>query len=206
MRKNNIEKIPTEEKIKEAARKVFQKKGYVATRTRDIAEEADVNLALLNYYFRSKEKLFDIIMTEILIGFFHTIGAVLNDNTSLEKKVALIANNYIDFLSKEENVPMFILSEIHNNPNKLLKKIKVKELILNSEFFKQYQDAVATGNITEPNVFHFLMNLMSMIVFPFVAQPLLQEISGLNNSQFKELMHERKKLIPFWIETMMTAK
>lgn len=206
MRKNNIEKIPTEEKIKKAARKVFQTKGYFATRTRDIAEEADVNLALLNYYFRSKEKLFDIIMTEILIGFFHTIGAVLNDNTSLEKKVALIANNYIDFLSKEENVPMFILSEIYNNPNKLLKKIKVKELILNSEFFKQYQDAVATGNVTEPNVFHFLMNLMSMIVFPFVAQPLLQEISGLNNSQFKELMHERKKLIPFWIETMMTAK
>ena len=59
----------TEEKIKEAARVVFHKKGYAATRTRDIAEEADINLALLNYYFRSKEKLFDIIMVETLSGF-----------------------------------------------------------------------------------------------------------------------------------------
>jgi AcrR family transcriptional regulator len=52
----------TEAKIKAAARVVFHKKGFAATRTRDIAEEAGINLALLNYYFRSKEKLFDIIM------------------------------------------------------------------------------------------------------------------------------------------------
>ena len=56
----------TEEKIKIAARSVFHKKGYAATRTRDIAEEAGINLALLNYYFRSKEKLIDIIMTETM--------------------------------------------------------------------------------------------------------------------------------------------
>ena len=53
--------ISTEEKIKEAARKIFHKKGYAGTRTRDIAEEAGINLALLNYYYRSKEKLFELI-------------------------------------------------------------------------------------------------------------------------------------------------
>ena len=63
--KPEIEKNPsTEEKIKEAARRVFTKKGYAATRTRDIAEESGYNLALINYYFRSKEKLFDIVMLE----------------------------------------------------------------------------------------------------------------------------------------------
>ena len=66
--------LSTEEKIKEAAKKVFLKKGYAATRTRDIAEEAGINLALLNYYFRSKEKLFDLIMLEKLEKFFGAIA------------------------------------------------------------------------------------------------------------------------------------
>lgn len=56
--------LSTEQKIIEAARKVFTRKGYSATRTRDIAEEAGLNLALLNYYFRSKQKLFELVMAE----------------------------------------------------------------------------------------------------------------------------------------------
>ena len=94
--------LSTEEKIKEAAKKVFLKKGYAATRTRDIAEEAGINLALLNYYFRSKEKLFDLIMLEKLEKFFGTIAPVLNNvNTTLEQKITLFSNNYTDlpFLS-----------------------------------------------------------------------------------------------------------
>src|SRR5688500_7452128 len=86
----------TEEKIKEAARKVFTKKGYAATRTRDIAEEADINLALLNYYFRSKEKLFDIVMTENLQQLLMVLKGVLHDqNSSLADKVTAIVANYI---------------------------------------------------------------------------------------------------------------
>src|SRR6202012_5712205 len=54
----------TEERIKEAARKLFTQKGFAGTRTRDIAQEAGINLALLNYYFRSKQKLFDLVMME----------------------------------------------------------------------------------------------------------------------------------------------
>ena len=54
--------ISTEEKILEAASKVFTEKGFAGTRTRDIAEHAGINLALLNYYFRSKEKLFEQVM------------------------------------------------------------------------------------------------------------------------------------------------
>jgi len=49
----------TEAKIKAAARVVFHKNGFAATRTRDIAEEAGINLALLNYYFRSKQNHYE---------------------------------------------------------------------------------------------------------------------------------------------------
>lgn len=197
----------TEEKIKAAARVVFHKKGYAATRTRDIAEEAGINLALLNYYFRSKEKLFDIIMFETIFGFMQNMAMVLNDEKStLEKKVEMIAFNYIDFITKEPNIPIFMLSELRNNAGRLLEKLPIKQLIMTSAFFRQHQEAVAKGKITEPNPLHFLMNLLSLVVFPFIGQPLLQGISGLNETQFNQLMQERKKLIPVWIKAMMKAK
>lgn len=197
----------TEAKIKNAARTVFHKKGYAATRTRDIAEEAGINLALLNYYFRSKEKLFNIIMTETLSGFVQNMTIALNDETTtLEKKVELIASNYIGLIIKEPEIPTFIMSEIRNNPGGLLEKLPVKQLIHNSMFVKQHQKAVADGIITEPNPLQFLMNLTALIIFPFVAKPLLKAIGDLKDTQFNELMQERKKLIPVWVKAMMRAK
>lgn len=194
----------TEEKIKEAAREVFHKKGYAATRTRDIAETAGINLALLNYYFRSKAKLFDIIIRETLIGFVQNMAVVLNDRTtSLEKKVELIASNYIDFITHEPEIPVFIVSEIRNNPGGLLEKLPVKELVQNSVFVRQHREAVENGEVTEPNPLQFLMNLISLIVFPFVAKPLLKAVGDVDDSRFNEVMQERKRLIPIWMKAMM---
>ena len=197
----------TEEKIKNAARKVFHQKGYAATRTRDIAEEADLNLALLNYYFRSKEKLFEIIMIETLFDFMQNLVIVMNDEKStLEKKVELIASYYIDLIIEEPNIPLFMLSEIRNRPNNLLEKLPVKQIVMNSAFIRQHQEAVAEGEITEPDPLHFLVNLIGLVIFPFIGQPLLQGISGLNDSQYKKLMLERKKLIPVWVKAMMKSQ
>ncbi len=202
-KKENLD-LSTEEKIKEAAQKIFHKKGYAATRTRDIAEEAGVNLALLNYYFRSKEKLFDMIMLATLAKFAFTVKNILNNKkSSLEDKIELIVSNYIDFLSKEQNIPIFMLSEIRNNPKKILKKMPLKKLVQNSVFIKQYNEAVEEGKITEPNINQFIINLMGLIIFPFIGQPILQEIQGLSDAEYYNLLQQRKKLIPIWVKTMM---
>src|SRR5690606_26669343 len=84
----------TEEKIIKAASKVFTQKGYVATRTRDIAEEAGINLALLNYYFRSKEKLFQLIMAEKLQLLFSVILPIVNnDDLTLDEKIETLVED-----------------------------------------------------------------------------------------------------------------
>ncbi len=198
--------ISTEEKIKEAAKLVFHKKGYAATRTRDIAEEANINLALLNYYFRSKEKLFTMIMVEALAGFFQQLSSVLNNTeTSLETKIELIAQNYIDFLTKEPGIPLFILSEIRNNATFFIEKIPIQEVVLHSEFIKQYQTEVQKGNATEPNPIQFLMNVLGLVVFPFIAQPMLSHLAKIDSAQFNQLMQQRKKQIPIWVKAMMSA-
>src|SRR5260221_8076178 len=96
MKKVGTQQLSTEEKIKVAARKVFLRKGFSATRTRDIAEEAGINLALLNYYFRSKQKLFEEVMREKIQTLLQTVIPVLNNqSTNLEKKIELVVSNYI---------------------------------------------------------------------------------------------------------------
>jgi AcrR family transcriptional regulator len=196
-----------EEKIKTAARVVFHKKGFAATRTRDIAEEAGLNLALINYYFSSKKKLFQLIMIETLQGFYQNIDTVFNDaTTTLEKKVQLVAEKYIDLLSEEPLVPIFIMSEIRSNDAGIIDKLPAAGSILQSTFIKQYKDAVIKGKVTEPEPLHFLMNLAGLVIFPFVNSPIVKKLGKLNNKQFGKLMQERKRMIPIWIKAMLKAK
>jgi AcrR family transcriptional regulator len=197
--------INTEEKIKKAARVVFHKKGFAAARTRDIAEEAKINLALLNYYFRSKEKLFQLIMFETLAEFNQALGEVFNDeSTTLEKKIQLISEKFIDAIIAEPEIPMFIMNEIRSHGDKILENLPANT-ILQSFFIKQYRQAVKDKTIMEQNPLHFLMNLTGLIAFPFINGPILKKVGKLNDRQFENLMKERKKKIPVWIKAMITA-
>ncbi len=197
----------TEDKIKQAARRVFHQKGFAATRTRDIAEAAGINLALLNYYFRSKEKLFDIIMLETMQRFLQTIGSVVNDpDTTLQQKIELMADRYIDVLLLEPEIPLFIMSELRTNPNHLLENMRPKELMMKSVLFKQFQQAIKEEKIPAQSLLHFMMNLLGLITFPFIASPIFKHIGDLTDKQFNTLIQERKKLIPLWIKAILKVK
>ena len=194
----------TEEKIKKAAQIVFHKKGFAAARTRDIAEEAGINLALLNYYFRSKEKLFNIVMIETFRSFFESVTMIINNpDTTFEKKIEQFASGYIDLLLTEPDIPIFIISEIRNNPEELLQKMDIKSAVFNSVFARQFYEAVNEGRIKDQNFLQFMMNIMGLIVFPFVAKPMLKALSDLTEDQFNKIIEERKTLIPVWIKAMM---
>lgn len=197
----------TEEKIKNAARVIFHKKGFAATRTRDIAEEAGINLALLNYYFRSKEKLFDIIMLESLQSFLQSMAGVFNDEkTSFENKIETLISNYIDLLIKQPDIPLFVLSELRTNPKELVSKMNLKEFLMGSYLIKQLQQALKEERVAHLHPLHFIMNLMSMTVFPFVASPILKGLGDLSLNDFNDLMLQRKALIPIWIKATLNAK
>ena len=196
----------TEEKIKNAARVVFHKKGFAATRTRDIAEEAGINLALLNYYFRSKKKLFDIIILESLQGFTKSLLDIFNDEqTTLENKIETFADRHIDLLIKHPDIPIFILSELRESPDLLISKMGVQSL-LKSHFIQQFRQGIKEGKITPINPLHLFVNMLGMTAFPFVANPILKGIGNLSDNDFQNLMLERKQLIPRWIKAMLKVK
>lgn len=195
--------INTEAKIKNAARMVFHKKGFAATRTRDIAEAANINLALLNYYFRSKEKLFNIIMLETIQEFMGSFYNAFNEEeTTLDEKIGIISSNYIDLLLAQPDIPLFILSEIRNNPTELMERFQAKYLFFGSVFAEQFNQKVAEGKIII-SIYQLMMNLMGLMVFPFVASPLIKVVIDKDDEEFKKLILERKKMIPIWIKSMM---
>jgi AcrR family transcriptional regulator len=197
----------TEEKIKNAARIIFHKKGFAATRTRDIAEEAGINLALLNYYFRSKEKLFDIIMLESMQNFLNSMAALFNaEQNTFDEKVESFVSNYLDFLTEQPDLPLFVLSELRSNPSGFISKIDIKQMLMKSHFIKQFQEEVKKGKIAPMHPLHFLMNMVGMILFPFIGRPMLSHLGDLKEQDFMELMQQRKKLIPQWIKMMYKVK
>jgi AcrR family transcriptional regulator len=197
------DKASAEEKIKEAARKLFTQKGFAATRTRDIADEAGINLALLNYYFRSKQKLFDIIMMENFRHFIKGISfSFLAESIPLEQRLGKVVNMYVDFLTENPDLPLFILNELRNNPDQLATSIEGEIGPSRAKFFGQLKQAAANGLIAIDPV-HLMANLVGLTVFPFVARPILQRVAGLDDTQFNELMQQRKKLIPLWLKSML---
>lgn len=196
--------ISTEERIKAAARKVFHQKGFAGTRTRDIAEEAGINHAMLNYYFRSKEKLFEMVMMETMAQFFKGVNLMLNDeSTSLDEKIDLIVSNYVDLLLKEPELPTFILNEVRPNPQAFVEQNPIKEALTHSVLTRQYAEAVARGEITEPNLMQAILNVIGLVIFPFIAKPILTSIINIPEEQYKALMLQRKTLIPQWIKATL---
>jgi AcrR family transcriptional regulator len=194
--------ISTEEKIIAAARKVFTQKGYAATRTRDIAEEAGINLALLNYYFRSKEKLFGQVMREKIQQLFGLLLPILDDSTTLlDTKVELIVSEYINMITNNPDLPIFVLNELKGHTAALKNVLPIDKIIPHASFFKQLTEA-------RPDIhpLHFLLNILGMTVFPFIAMPAFDAIGIINKNNFTSLIQERKKLIPVWVKAMLAVK
>ena len=196
--------MTTEERIKAAARKVFHQKGYAGTRTRDIAEEAGINHAMVNYYFRSKEKLFQIVMIETMTYFFQGISAILNEETtSLEQKIEQVVAKYIDLLLEEPELPTFVFNEVRTNPEPFVENSPIHEALQSSVLARQYAEAVARGEVSEPNLLQMVLNVIGLVIFPFIAQPILIALNKIDNDQYKALILERKALIPQWIKAML---
>jgi AcrR family transcriptional regulator len=198
--KKSVEKsASSEERIKEAARKVFTRKGYAATRTRDIAEEAGINLALLNYYFRSKEKLFQEVMAEKVQQLFAGLLPIVHDPaTTLTEKIALLAEHYTTVISLNPDLPFFVLYEIRNDAGKFVSRIDGAQQLKNSVMFRQLKKASP-----DADPYQMVVNLFSLLIFPFVARNMLHALLGVDAAQLKRMLAERQRLIPAWMEVMM---
>ena len=181
------------------------KKGFNGARIKDIAEAAGTNSALLNYYFRSKEKLFEIIMDESIVAFFRGIMKIVNDReTTLSEKIDLLSNKYADMLTEQPELPLFLLREKQANPDKFLTTLGISEDFLSEPYiWKQLKDRLEQDGKPVYDNIHYIWNILSICVFPFLTVPVMSELLQNDENRMKKLLQERRKSAPTWIKSML---
>ena len=185
----------TEQAILEAAKKVFVRKGLDGARMQEIADEAGINKALLHYYFRTKEKLFESIFSQVIQGFAPCIVAIMTSELPLFSKVEIFADSYIDLLRENPYVPNFLVNENNRNPERFVNMLKgqgVNPNILRDQITREFE----AGIICETTVEELMVNLVSLCVFPFVARNIFCNMFGLNIEEYNAFLLNRKKEIP----------
>jgi TetR/AcrR family transcriptional regulator len=196
----------TEERIFEAAKNVFVKKGLNNSRMQEIAQEAGMNKALLHYYYRSKEKLFEAVFNSIMKRVIPPIAEMLEKKIPLFEKIEFIVDRYINSLISNPQIPVFFIQEIQRNPQRIVEIIK-KYGLRPEVFFQQIEDEIKTGNIIDIKPQQLIVNLLSMCVFPFAARPVVQGMIFDNDKKkYDQFLIERKKEVSKFIINSIRKK
>lgn len=182
----------TEGQILDAAKEVFQKKGMDGARMQEIADHAGINKAMLHYYYRSKQLLFEAVFNHAFALIAPELNMVLNDDSSIEEKVKNFTHNYISFIAKHPYLPNFIIQEMNRNP-KFFEKIQQNEAFPTlDKFNKQVALEVEQGILKPTDGKQLFINIISLNIFPFIATPLFKGFLKINDKEFKQLLEERK--------------
>lgn len=194
----------TEKRILEAACRVFIKRGTAGARMQEIAREADVNQALLHYYFRTKERLSVAVFGLIARKMFPGLIQVLGSDISLDDKIEGITNLYLDTLSKSPFIPGYLIAEMHHHPERLPQLLSSAigtdpAPVIAAVFSKlgdQIHAEVAAGRMRPVSAQEFAVNLVALCIFPFAARPMLSFMFGMDDAAFAKFTKQRRSELP----------
>ncbi len=185
----------TEQKIFDAATDLFLEKGVDRTSVRDIASKAGINLALMNYYFRSKENLFDAIFTNLVKKNTKDLVKILDSDLELSDKISQYVAAYIDMLIKNPLLVSFFMAILHRSREKITEMEVISNLYGREKFTQQIVDEGKKGSIRKTDPSHFFVDMISMITFPFAIRPMIMDKNELNDESFMAFIEERKEHI-----------
>ena len=169
----------------------------------DIADDAGINRTLLNYYYRSKDQLFEAVFRQALGSFVPSLAAMLNSDTSFEDYVPVLIETVIDTMIENPQIPIFVLQELSSNPERMPQIIKEMGIDPAIAMKKMAAEGQIPGSLgMDPR--QVILNLLSLCIFPFAARPVVTEIlyNG-DNEAYISAMKERKKLIPLIVKQIM---
>lgn len=186
----------TEQKIFEAAQQVFLEHGTARARMQEIADEAGINKALVHYYFRSKDRLSEAVFQEAVGRFLPRIFQLIAAEQSLEKKIETIIQEYIGFLSENPHLPGFVIHEVNYHPERAKQFVRSIGTLDLQPLQEQLEQGVADGTLQPIAVEQFVVNLIGLCVFPFIARPMLEMVLGLEGAVFDDFIEERQRELP----------
>ncbi len=193
----------TEQKIISSAEKLFFQKGKAGTSMQDIADDAGINRTLLNYYFRSKDQLFETVFKNAMSSFVPALAAMLHSEMNFEEYVSAMIETIIDAMLENPQIPIFVLQELSSNPDRmpeLMKEMGIDPVIAIRKMEENRKDDRTEG--MDPR--QLIMSIISLCVFPFAARPVVTEIlySG-DKDQYIEAMKQRKQILPPLVKQFM---
>jgi TetR/AcrR family transcriptional regulator len=194
----------TEQRILDAAHAVFLRSGTAGARTQEIAAEAGVNSALLHYYFRSKERLAEAVFRRAAGELFPVVARILASELPLEEKVRKVIEVELDRLSGTPYLPAYVISELAYHPERIHQLLvaltgsrpdALGQTVLTS-VQTQIRAEVRAGRMRPIAAEQFLVNLLSLCIFPFAAKPMFAALLGLDGERFTRFIRDRKRELP----------
>jgi TetR/AcrR family transcriptional regulator len=195
----------TEDKILDAAKEVFMKYGLYGARMQDIADTAGINKALLHYYFRNKEKLFDKVFEGALTKYFEMMDVFSNEEVPLKERIIKYSENIIDFYEEYPQMSMFLIKEIGHNPEILKAKVQAAKKNKKVRLIELLETAMKNGEIPKIDATLMLVNLQSLCSYPFLASPMFRHSLKAHGKDWdKDFSKEKlKKSLRLFIENTL---
>jgi TetR/AcrR family transcriptional regulator len=193
MTKLENDKESAENKILTSAKKLYLAKGMNGVSSRDIAEEAGINVALLNYYFRSKEKLQEIVFAGIMSEFMAAMIKVMDSDMGLQQKVRVFIESEYEFLNKFPEIPNFIYSEMSTNGKCSMESVGFDPAIFATKVFTQIAEAQANGTMRQIEIPSIMLMLLGNCHIPFLAKNMVCGMHSIPEDLYKQqiILHKQ---------------
>lgn len=182
----------TEQLIKDTAKHLFFSEGKLHATTQEIADAAGVNRTLVNYYFRSRDALFDQVFNEAQEALVSMIDEVMESDMPFRKKIENLISVFLKEAMRFPYREIFVITEMNRNDVINAKKARAEKV---NTFLEEVQQEMDKGNIKRMNPRHFIMNLFSLMAYPLITAPLNKILFGMNDEEYTALLEERKQLI-----------
>lgn len=191
----------TRQQIKKAAREVFLRNGLDGARNEEIALLSNTSPALISYYFKSKEKLFDETLIEVYLEFIEKAQLIANNPaTNFEMKLRELVDCYSDMTIDSPHLPIFSILKIRmKNRAVVTYTMQMRNMLHKSIMASQLREQVKAGKFKDITMAHVLMNIVSLTLFPALAAPVLQTIGDTREEGYRKLIRERQKQIADWV-------
>jgi AcrR family transcriptional regulator len=188
--------INTEQIILEAAEKVFMDKGYSGAKTIEIAKLAGVNHALLHYYFRTKENLFNQVFENKATFLLSSFKNSFESDLPFFEKIKRSVEMHFDFIGTNPKIPIFVLREVVSNQEKrsfILEKIIPHGYTVFETLGKLLKEEAEKGTITPVKPIDLIMNIAALNVLSYVAAQVYFGYEAGMTDELREFLAQRKK-------------
>jgi TetR/AcrR family transcriptional regulator len=181
----------TEQLIKDTAKRIFFSEGKLHATTQDIADAAGVNRTLLNYYFRTRDILFQQVAIEARAEMSAELDSVFSAKLNFKDKVLQLINVFMDQAIKFPYREIYIVTELNRNEKSIPeeKKNRIRS------FLKEVSTEMESGKIKKMDPRHFCMNLFALMAYPLITNCINKSLYNINDVEYLKLMKERKQLI-----------